>query len=60
MLAVIDSSLQELPQKYKETLTLHYLQGMQFKEAAEVLGSTEEAVKKQARRGLKKIRALLE
>ena len=59
LIAMIDSTLQELPSNYQDALVLHYMEGMQFKEVGSALGRSEEAVKKHAQRGIKKMRELL-
>ena len=59
LLALLDESLADLPAKYQETVMLHYIHGMPFKDVGAALGRSEEAVKKQAQRGIKKLRELL-
>ena len=59
LLKQVDESLMELPKNYQEPVMLHYLEGMQFSDVGEALGRSEEAVKKQAQRGIKKLRDIL-
>jgi len=49
----------ELPCKYKEIILLHYVEGYQVKEIAEILKLTESAVKKRMERARCKLSALL-
>lgn len=53
-------ALQELPDAYKETLTLRYVDGLSPREIGEIVGETENAVSVRIHRGLKKLRAMLE
>ncbi len=53
-------SLLLLPQKYREVLLLHYVEGYQGKEIARMLRLSEASVRKRLERGRKKLRELLE
>lgn len=53
-------SLLLLPQKYREVLLLHYVEGYQGKEIACMLRLSEASVRKRLERGRKKLRELLE
>ena len=48
--------LLELPVKQKTVLYLHYVEGYQIKEIADILGITESAVKTRLLRGRKQMR----
>ncbi len=52
--------LNRLPSKERAVLSLRVQQEMAFSEVAAALGCTEEAAKKRAQRGLKRLRTLLE
>ena len=49
-----------LPEKYREILLLHYIEGYQGKEIAKMLTLSEAAVRKRLERGRKKLGELLE
>lgn len=53
-------ALQELPDAYREALTLRFVSGMSPREIGEVVGESENAVSVRIHRGLKKLRAILE
>src|SRR5665213_1975326 len=53
-------ALKELPESYKETLIMRYVDGLSPKEIATELGENENAVSVRLHRGLKKLRELLE
>ncbi len=53
-------SLLLLPSGYREILLLHYVEGYQGKEIAQMLGISESAVRKRLERGRGKLRDLLE
>lgn len=53
-------SLLLLPSRYREILLLHYVEGYQGKEIAQMLGISESAVRKRLERGRGKLRDLLE
>lgn len=46
----------ELPVKQKTAIYLHYVEGYQIKEVADIMGTTEGAVKMQLQRGKQQIR----
>ncbi len=48
--------LLELPVKQKTVIYLHYVEGYQIKEIADILGITESAVKTRLLRGRKQLR----
>ena len=49
-----------LPEKYREILLLHYIEGYQSKEIAKMLTLSEAAVRKRLERGRKKLGEMLE
>lgn len=51
--------LEKLPDDDKEVISLKYLQGFSYKEIAEMLSKTEEAVRVMAHRALKKLQATI-
>ena len=53
-------SLLLLPEKYREILLLHYIEGYQGKEIAKMLTLSEATVRKRLERGRKKLGELLE
>lgn len=53
-------SLLLLPSRYREILLLHYVEGYQGKEIAQMLDISESAVRKRLERGRGKLRDLLE
>ena len=53
-------SLLLLSSRYREVLLLHYVEGYQGKEIAQMLGISESAVRKRLERGRGKLRDLLE
>lgn len=53
------SALKELPESYREVLTLRYVDGLSPKEIAELSGERENAVSVRIHRGLKKLKAIL-
>ena len=54
------AALEELPDLYRETLSLRYVEGLSPKEIGEIVGETENAVSVRIHRGLKKLKTLLE
>ncbi len=48
--------LKKLPEAEQETLTLRFLHSMSFKEIAQAMECSEEAAKKRAQRGLKRLK----
>lgn len=53
-------ALQELPDVYKEVLTLRYVEGLNPKEIGEIVEETENTVSVRIHRGLKKLKMILE
>lgn len=53
-------SLLLLSQKYREVLLLHYVEGYQSREIAEMLSLSEATVRKRMERGRRKLREILE
>lgn len=51
--------LLELPVKQKTAIYLHYVEGYQIKEVADIMGTTEGAVKMRLRRGKEQMRLIL-
>lgn len=58
--AMIESSLKELDQKYREILTLYYLEGLDYKEVAEVLRLPTGTVGIRLKRGREALREVYE
>jgi RNA polymerase sigma-70 factor (ECF subfamily) len=56
---ILNSAIDKLPEKYKETVKLHYLGGFKFREIAETLKQSIETVKSRNRRALIYLRNLL-
>jgi len=54
------AALQELPDAYREALSLRYVEGLSPKEISDIVGETENAVSVRIHRGLKKLKILLE
>lgn len=54
------AALQQLPDTYRETLMLRYIDGLSPREIGDIVGETENAVSVRIHRGLKKLKALLE
>lgn len=54
------AALQELPELYREALTLRYVDGLNPGEIGAIVGESENAVSVRIHRGLKKLKALLE
>ena len=52
------TELLELPLKYRTVIYLHYVEGYQVKEIADILGITQYAVKKRLQRGREQLRIL--
>ena len=50
---VVLDALMALPEKYREVLVLHYVEGYQTKEIADIIGKTPSAVKMRLSRGRK-------
>lgn len=53
-------ALQELPDPYREAVTLRFVDGLSPGEIAGIVGESENAISVRIHRGLKKLRALLE
>lgn len=54
------AALKELPDAYREALTLRYVEGLSPGEISAIVGESENAVSVRIHRGLKKLKALLE
>ncbi len=52
--------LLDLPVKQKTAIYLHYVEGYQIKEVADIMGTTEGAVKMRLQRGKKQMRSIVE
>lgn len=50
---IVLDALMALPEKYREVLCLHYVEGYQTKEIADIIGKTPSAVKMRLSRGRK-------
>jgi RNA polymerase sigma-70 factor (ECF subfamily) len=53
-------ALEELPDLYKEAVSLRFVEGLSPSEIAEVLGESENVVSVRVHRGLKKLRDILD
>lgn len=58
-LEVFDAELARLPERYRASLVLHYLEGRSQREIAQTLGATEAAVEGLLKRGRTELRARL-
>ena len=56
---LIDEALQAIPEKNKDVIVLHYLNGKTFRDTAAMVGCTEDTAKKRAASGLEKVRRFL-
>ncbi len=56
---MLDAELQSLPERYREPLVLHYLEGLSSRELAERLGLSVSAVEGRLKRGRKELRMRL-
>ncbi|QQG38277.1 MAG: RNA polymerase sigma factor [Candidatus Kaiserbacteria bacterium] len=54
------AAIQELPDLYREALTMRYVDNLSLKEIAEIVRESENVVSVRLHRGLKKLHALLE
>ncbi len=54
------AALKELPDPYRETLALRYVEGLSPGEIGKIVGESENAVSVRIHRGLKKLKLLLE
>jgi RNA polymerase sigma-70 factor (ECF subfamily) len=57
--SILNSAVDKLPEKYKETVKLHYLEGFKFREIADSLKESIETIKSRNRRALIYLRKLL-
>ena len=57
--ARVNAAVDKLPDKYKETIKLHYHGGYKFREIAEIIKASIETVKSRNRRALIKLRELI-
>ncbi|MDO8676334.1 MAG: RNA polymerase sigma factor [Candidatus Azambacteria bacterium] len=57
--AAINSAVDELPKKYRETIKLHYLGGYKFREIAARLKQSIETVKSRNRRALARLKKII-
>ena len=58
--AAVLRAAQELPDLYREALTLRYVEGLSPREIAAIIGESENTVSVRVHRALKKLRELLE
>ena len=56
LVLILKSSLDRMPQNYREAVRLRYIEGLSFKQAARRLGGTEESTRKLCVRGLDVLR----
>lgn len=56
---ILKSSMDQMPQNYRDAVRLRYIDGLSFKEAADRLGGTEESTRKLCVRGLDVLRQKL-
>ena len=56
---VLNSAIDKLPRKYKQTVRLHYLDGFKFREIADELKESIETIKSRNRRALHKLKELI-
>lgn len=54
------AALEQLPDSYREALSLRYVEGLSPGEIGEIVGETENAVSVRIHRGLKKLKELME
>jgi RNA polymerase sigma-70 factor (ECF subfamily) len=57
---ILHEGIAKLPVKYQEVITLRYFESKPIKEIAEILGRQEGTIKTWLRRGLEKLRELME
>jgi RNA polymerase sigma-70 factor (ECF subfamily) len=57
---LIQETLTKIPHDQKTCMVLHFVEGFRYREIADILGITEEAVRKRVARGSKKFRQLYE
>ncbi len=53
----IQEALMAVPHRRRESLVLHFVEGLKYREIAEIVGASEEAVRKRVARGSKEFRA---
>lgn len=53
-------ALEQLPDAYREALSLRYVEGLSPREISDIVGESENAVSVRIHRGLKKLKVLLE
>lgn len=56
---LVNAAVDKLPEKYKETMKLHYQGGYKFREIAVILKKSIETVKSRNRRALQKLKNLI-
>ncbi len=56
---ILNSAIEKLPEKYKQTVKLHYLSGFKFREIAGMLKESIETVKSRNRRALIYLKKLI-
>jgi len=54
----IEEALLKIPQKQRTCLVLHFVEGFKYREIAEILGISEEAVRKRVSRGSREFRKM--
>ncbi|MSR70431.1 RNA polymerase sigma factor [Candidatus Kaiserbacteria bacterium] len=54
------AALEQLPDAYREAISLRYVEGLSPKEIGDIVGETENAVSVRIHRGLKKLKDLLD
>jgi len=59
LVPLIDESLEDLPEKDRLVITMHFLEGISFRKISEVLGGTSAACQKRSSRALRKLSDLL-
>jgi len=55
---LIEEALLKIPLDQKACMVLHFVEGLKYREIADVLGVTEDAVRKRVARGSKEFRKL--
>ena len=56
----VEQALLEVPWEQRELIVLHHVEGLKYREIAEVVGITEEAVRKRVARGSQPFRQTFE
>jgi RNA polymerase sigma-70 factor, ECF subfamily len=54
----VKEALLKIPQDQRVCLTLHYIEGFQYREIAQTLGTSEEAVRKRVARGISRLKII--